>query len=81
MEEKSSKHAKEFISDDFMEWEERDGASISFIKHCIAGSCAGIMEHMGLYPVDTLKVSSNLRFINSSRYFIYRLTYKHPVVI
>jgi hypothetical protein len=40
-----------------MEWEERDVDSMSFIKHCFAGSCAGIMEHMGLYPVDTLKVS------------------------
>jgi len=39
-----------------MEWEERD-ESVPFLKHCIAGSCAGIMEHMGLYPVDTLKVS------------------------
>lgn len=40
-----------------MDWEERDVNSLSFVKHCIAGACAGIMEHMGLYPVDTLKVS------------------------
>jgi solute carrier family 25 (mitochondrial iron transporter), member 28/37 len=40
-----------------MEWEERD-ESVPFFKHCIAGSCAGIMEHMGLYPMDTLKVSN-----------------------
>lgn len=38
-----------------MEWEERDESSISFLKHCIAGSCAGMMEHVCLYPVDTIK--------------------------
>jgi len=48
-----------------MEWEERDADSMSFVKHCIAGSCAGIMEHMGLYPVDTLKVS-----IQNSQFFL-----------
>lgn len=44
------------ITDEFMEWEERDN-SVPFVKHCIAGSCAGIMEHLGLYPIDTIKVS------------------------
>lgn len=57
-----------------MEWEERDTSKVSFGKHCIAGkyfekinnmwfvgACAGIMEHLGLYPVDTIKVSVILR--------------------
>mgnify|MGYP000934248691 CR=1 FL=1 len=33
----SDEHSKEIISDEFMEWEERDSQSISFVKHCIAG--------------------------------------------
>ena len=46
------------MSDEFMEWEERDSSSISLFKHCVAGSIAGMMEHLVLYPVDTIKVSS-----------------------
>jgi hypothetical protein len=65
-----------------MEWEERDVNSMSFVKHCVAGSCAGIMEHMGLYPVDTLKVSNTFSaFCFLTRWFNYRLTYKLQEVI
>lgn len=28
-----------------------------------AGACAGIMEHVVMYPVDTIKVSSIINFI------------------
>ena len=28
---------KEIISDDFMEWEERDSTQISLFKHCVCG--------------------------------------------
>lgn len=38
-----------------MDWEERDESQISLTKHCICGSVAGIMEHLVLYPVDTVK--------------------------
>mmetsp|Transcript_3981 Transcript_3981/g.4892 ORF Transcript_3981/g.4892 Transcript_3981/m.4892 type:complete len:92 (-) Transcript_3981:334-609(-) len=37
-----------------LEWEEWDGNS-PFIHHCIAGSIAGVAEHVLLYPVDTVK--------------------------
>jgi hypothetical protein len=37
-----------------MEWEERD-SSVPLWKHTIAGATAGIMEHVTLYPVDTVK--------------------------
>jgi len=63
MENKSAGHSvqtKEIITDEFMDWEERDSSTMSFAKHCVAGSCAGIMEHLGLYPVDTIKVSKIL---------------------
>ena len=29
--------SKEIVTDEFMEWEERDTNSISFVKHCVAG--------------------------------------------
>jgi len=37
-----------------LEWEEWDGKS-PFLHHCIAGSMAGVAEHVLLYPVDTVK--------------------------
>lgn len=45
---------------DFLDWETRD-ESFPLIKHIIAGSSAGIMEHIGMYPLDTVKVSSSRR--------------------
>jgi hypothetical protein len=63
-----------------MEWEERDVNSMSFVKHCVAGSCAGIMEHMGLYPVDTIKVSENFIDVLIMLVF-FRLTFKHQEAI
>ena len=49
-----------------MDWETRH-ESIPFHRHIIAGmyylilkhigSCAGIMEHVGMFPLDTIKVS------------------------
>lgn len=36
------------------EWEER-AEGVPLLKHCIAGSCAGIMEHVGMFPFDTIK--------------------------
>ena len=39
------------------DWEEYDPKSgLTFTDHMIAGSCAGLMEHIVMYPVDTLKV-------------------------
>ena len=32
-----SPNDKEIITDEFMDWEERDSSSISFFKHCVAG--------------------------------------------
>ena len=41
------------------DWEEYDPKSgLTFTHHMIAGSCAGLMEHVFMYPVDTLKVRS-----------------------
>lgn len=40
--------------DDF-EWEEWDPTKISFYHHMIAGSAAGLAEHVSVFPIDTLK--------------------------
>jgi len=37
-----------------LEWEEWDG-STPFWQHAVAGSCAGMMEHVAMYPIDTVK--------------------------
>ena len=55
-----------YESDEFMDWETRD-ESVPLWKHMIAGkfvgtslfskgSCAGIVEHCGMFPIDTIKV-------------------------
>jgi hypothetical protein len=38
-------------------WEEWDGSG-SFAHHCIAGSAAGVAEHVLMFPIDTYKVSA-----------------------
>ena len=38
------------------DWEEWDASKGSFTHHMIAGSCAGVMEHIGMFPLDTYKV-------------------------
>lgn len=40
--------------DEYLEWEGWDG-STPFWKHAVAGSCAGITEHLAMYPLDTVK--------------------------
>ncbi len=42
------------IADDFYDWEERD-EGFPLHSHIVAGSCAGIMEHLGMFPIDTVK--------------------------
>lgn len=63
-----AEQGKVLVDDDsFMDWETRHH-SIPFYRHVIAGtimfplpfppgSCAGIMEHVGMFPLDTIKVS------------------------
>lgn len=40
---------------DEFDWEEWDPTQISFLSHMLAGSMAGLAEHVSLYPVDTIK--------------------------
>jgi len=40
--------------DDPLDWENRR-ESVPFWRHCVAGSMAGVAEHLGTYPFDTIK--------------------------
>eukprot|EP00931_Biecheleriopsis_adriatica_P086812 TRINITY_DN61396_c0_g1_i1.p1 TRINITY_DN61396_c0_g1~~TRINITY_DN61396_c0_g1_i1.p1 ORF type:complete len:330 (+),score=72.35 TRINITY_DN61396_c0_g1_i1:86-1075(+) len=42
------------MDEDAFDWEVRD-SSTPFCRHAVAGSCAGIVEHVSMYPVDTVK--------------------------
>ena len=50
-------------SGDNVDWEERtdweEYKSGSFVHHMIAGSAAGVSEHVLMFPLDTYKVSLN----------------------
>mmetsp|Transcript_19096 Transcript_19096/g.67449 ORF Transcript_19096/g.67449 Transcript_19096/m.67449 type:complete len:316 (-) Transcript_19096:139-1086(-) len=37
------------------EWEEWDRTRDSFFVHALAGSAAGVMEHVAMFPADTIK--------------------------
>jgi solute carrier family 25 iron transporter 28/37 len=41
-------------SSEELDWEEWDGKS-PFWHHCVAGSAAGVAEHVLVYPLDTGK--------------------------
>lgn len=40
---------------DILDWEDSRPEEFSFLKHMIAGSWAGVMEHWGMFPFDTIK--------------------------
>lgn len=57
---------------DILDWEGSRPQEFSFLKHMFAGSMAGVMEHCGMFPFDTIKThmqasKSNLGFISSIR--------------
>ena len=37
------------------DWEEWDPSKISFLNHMVAGSMAGLAEHITIFPIDTIK--------------------------
>lgn len=80
------------MDDSFLDWETRN-EQISFRNHIIAGmisfmmltfigSCAGVMEHVGMFPLDTIKVSNIFNLTtDSNNLFNYRLIYKQVAEI
>ena len=45
------------FDEDFDDWDPSKG---SFITHSIAGSIAGLAEHLIIYPFDTIKVRNKI---------------------
>ena len=43
--------------DELEDWEEWDRSKVPFVSHMIAGSFAGLAEHVTVFPVDTLKTN------------------------
>jgi solute carrier family 25 iron transporter 28/37 len=37
------------------EWEVWDSSKMTFLHHMIAGSIAGLAEHVSVFPLDTIK--------------------------
>ena len=50
----SHSHHDENDLEEQLEWEEWNGDGL-FLHHMIAGSCAGVSEHLSMYPIDTYK--------------------------
>lgn len=42
---------------DLEAWEEWDPSTLSFVDHMLAGSFAGLAEHVTIFPLDTLKTN------------------------
>jgi solute carrier family 25 iron transporter 28/37 len=42
------------MDEDFLDWE-ANADNIPFKKHMFAGSIAGCVEHLVMFPVDTVK--------------------------
>ncbi len=42
---------------DLEEWEEWDPSKVAFVDHMVAGSLAGLAEHVGMFPMDTIKTN------------------------
>ena len=43
-----------------LDWEEWDPSQSSFTTHMIAGSLAGLAEHVSIFPLDTLKTQIHM---------------------
>lgn len=43
------------LDEDWEEWTPEKG---SFLHHMLAGSAAGVAEHVSIFPIDTIKVST-----------------------
>eukprot|EP00928_Gymnodinium_smaydae_P000714 TRINITY_DN10277_c0_g1_i1.p1 TRINITY_DN10277_c0_g1~~TRINITY_DN10277_c0_g1_i1.p1 ORF type:complete len:394 (-),score=49.60 TRINITY_DN10277_c0_g1_i1:128-1309(-) len=50
---------------DIFEWEVRDNTT-PFAVHALAGSCAGVAEHVAIFPLDTVKTTMQTSTVNST---------------
>ena len=49
-----------------LEYEEWDPSTTPFYQHCIAGSLAGVAEHLLMYPFDTIKTHLQTAVISTT---------------
>jgi len=45
------------MADEDFEFEQEDRGDLPMKVHLISGSFAGVMEHVAIFPIDTIKVS------------------------
>lgn len=45
------------LEEEDFEFEQEDRGDLPMKVHIVSGSFAGVMEHVALFPVDTVKVS------------------------
>ena len=50
---------------DLEDWEDWDRTKLPFINHMIAGSFAGLAEHVTVFPIDTLKTHAQCEVCGS----------------
>jgi hypothetical protein len=56
------------MEEEDFEWEEWNPSRISFLNHMLAGSTAGLAEHVSVFPIDTLKTHIQVNILKI--YFI-----------
>lgn len=54
---------------DLEDWQEWNPSKLSFVGHMIAGSFAGLAEHVSIFPLDTLKTNIQCEKCGSSSPF------------
>eukprot|EP00981_Chlorochromonas_danica_P003303 scaffold642_cov166-Ochromonas_danica.AAC.20 len=54
---------------DDLEWEEWNPKKLSFWHHMVAGSAAGLAEHVSIFPIDTIKTNVQCEKCGSSNIF------------
>lgn len=56
-------------SESDLEWEEWNPKKLTFLQHMIAGSIAGLAEHISTFPLDTLKTNIQCERCGSTSLF------------
>lgn len=55
-ENKINLQSQQQIEEEDFEFEGKREENVSFVIHMMAGSIAGLMEHVAIFPIDTIKV-------------------------
>jgi len=63
----SSEFAETLIADNEDFDFDGDRGNSPFYVHMIAGSMAGLMEHVAIFPMDTIKVKYKISFLQNKK--------------